>query len=187
MDEDSSSQLKETFNFEKIKRHQEIVRRNIKTSFKNLEMQLGQIFSQLTLKLRSSGDFYENIFDSPKDMEFEREVKQKCEVFDEGGVEETLTQFIKITQINFGKINKQKETLQRDMEASFENLAMQLGLVSSQLTLKLSSSGELNGKILDSPEIRKLKENSNKNVRSSMKVELQKRKKKKSAHHLIKK
>ncbi|XP_050875779.1 uncharacterized protein LOC127079442 [Lathyrus oleraceus] len=50
------------------------------------------------------------------------------------------------------KINRKKETLQRDMEASFENLTMQLGLVSSQLALKLSSSGEFDGKVLDIPE-----------------------------------
>ncbi|CAL5202776.1 unnamed protein product [Lathyrus oleraceus] len=37
------------------------------------------------------------------------------------------------------------------MEASFENLAVQLGLVSSQLSLKLSSIIEFDGKILDSP------------------------------------
>lgn len=122
----------------------------MKTSFENLEMVLAQVSSQLALQLRSNGYFYENVLDSPRDMEFEREVKQECEVFDEGEVEETLTQFIKITQIIFRKINRLKETLQRDMEASFENLVMQLGLVSSQLALKLSSSGEFDGKILDS-------------------------------------
>lgn len=37
------------------------------------------------------------------------------------------------------------------MEASFENLAIQLAIVSIQLELKQSSSGELDGKILDSP------------------------------------
>lgn len=49
-------------------------------------MQLGQISSQLAIKLRSSGHFYENMLDSPIDKEIEREVKQEIEVFDEGGV-----------------------------------------------------------------------------------------------------
>lgn len=75
-------------------------------SFEKLEMQLGQISSQLALKLRSSGDFYENLFDSPRDAEFERQVKQECEVFDEGEVEETLIRFINSTQTNFQKINR---------------------------------------------------------------------------------
>lgn len=44
-------------------------------SFKILEMQLGQVSSQLALKLRSSGDFYENMLGSPRDAEIEREVK----------------------------------------------------------------------------------------------------------------
>lgn len=37
------------------------------------------------------------------------------------------------------------------METYFENLAMQLDIISSQLTLKLSSIGEFDGEILDSP------------------------------------
>lgn len=88
-----SSQLEETliqfikmaqFNFEKIDRHQETVRRNMETFFENLEMQLNQISSQLALKLKSSGDFYKNMLDSPRDAEIEREVKHECEVFGEG-------------------------------------------------------------------------------------------------------
>ena len=59
----------------------------METSFENLEMQLGQVSSQLTSKLRSSGDFYENMLDSPGDAEIKREVKQECQVVDEGGVE----------------------------------------------------------------------------------------------------
>lgn len=124
----------------------------METSFEKLKMQLGQISSQLALKLRSNGNLHENILDSPRDMEFEREVRQECEVFDERGVEETLTRFIKINQINFQKINRQKETLQWYTEASFENLAMQCGPVSSQLYLKFNSSGEFDRKILDSPK-----------------------------------
>lgn len=56
-------------NFEKINRHQETVRSNMETSFKNLEMQLGQVSSQLALKLRSSEDFYENMLHSSSDTE----------------------------------------------------------------------------------------------------------------------
>lgn len=74
-------------NSEKLNRHQETVLSNMETSFKKLEMQLGQISSQLALKLRSSEYFYENILDSPRDTKFDRKVKQECEVFDEGGVE----------------------------------------------------------------------------------------------------
>lgn len=37
------------------------------------------------------------------------------------------------------------------MKTSFENLVMQLGLIVSQLALKLSSIGEIDGKTLDSP------------------------------------
>lgn len=59
----------------------------METSFENLEMQLGQVSSQLILKLRSSGGFYENMLDSPGDVEIEREVKQECETVDKGGVE----------------------------------------------------------------------------------------------------
>ncbi|KAI5414110.1 hypothetical protein KIW84_058305 [Lathyrus oleraceus] len=86
--EDSSYQLEETLiecikmtqlNFEKLNRHQETVLSNMETSFENLEIQLGQISIQLALKLRSSGNFYENILDSPRDAEFERAVKQECE------------------------------------------------------------------------------------------------------------
>ena len=56
-------------------------------------------------------------------------------------LEETLTQFIKMTQLNFEKINRHQETMRSDMETSFENLEMQLGQVSSQLALKLRSIG----------------------------------------------
>lgn len=59
----------------------------METSFEYLEMQRGQISSQLALKLRSSGEFYENMLYSPKDVEIEREVKQECELIDEGRVE----------------------------------------------------------------------------------------------------
>lgn len=132
---------------------------NKETSFEKLEIQLGQISSKLILKLRSGGDFYEKMLDSPKEEEIEIEVKQECEIFDEGGVEETLTQFIKITQNNFRKINRKQEILQRDMEASFKNLVIQLGLESSQLALKLISSGDSNGNNLIVLEIRKLNKN----------------------------
>ena len=37
------------------------------------------------------------------------------------------------------------------MEVSFENLAMQLGLISSQVALKLRSSGNFNENNLDTP------------------------------------
>ncbi|CAL5195526.1 unnamed protein product [Lathyrus oleraceus] len=61
--------------FEKINKHQETVISDMETSFEKLEMQLGQISIQLALKLKSSGDFYENMLDSPRDSEIEREVK----------------------------------------------------------------------------------------------------------------
>lgn len=38
-------------------------------------MKLGQISSQLALKLSSSGDLYENVLYSPRDAKIEREVK----------------------------------------------------------------------------------------------------------------
>lgn len=57
-------------------------------------------------------------------------------------LEETLTQYIKMTQHNFKKINMHKKTMRSNMETFFENLDMQLGQISSQLTLKLISSGE---------------------------------------------
>lgn len=74
-------------NFEKINKHQETVRRKMETSFDNLEMQLGQVSSHLALKLIPSEDFYENMLDSTRDAEIEREFKQECEVVVEGGVE----------------------------------------------------------------------------------------------------
>ncbi|XP_050875687.1 uncharacterized protein LOC127079332 [Lathyrus oleraceus] len=64
-------------------------------------------------------------------------------------LEETLTQFINKTQLNFEKINRHKETVCRNMETSFENLEI-------QLALKLSSSGEFDGKVLDSPKYREI-------------------------------
>ena len=46
-------------------------------------------------------------------------------------LEESLTQIIKITQLNFERINMLQETVRSNMETSFENLAMHLGLVAS--------------------------------------------------------
>ena len=63
---------------------------------------------------------------------------------------------MKITQTNFWKIKRQQETLQRDMEASFENLVIQLGLVSSQLTFKLRSNGDFSGNNLYSPRYKEI-------------------------------
>lgn len=82
---------------------------------------------------------------------------------------ETLTQFIKMTKLNFEKINRHQETVQINMETSFENIEMQLGQVCSQLVSKLRSNGYLYENI------------SNNNVRYSMKEEFKKKKKKESA------
>lgn len=76
-EEDSSSQLEESLTrFIKME-----------TSFENLVMQLGLVFSQLALQLSSSGEFDGKVLDSPRDKEIEREFKKKCEVVDEGGIE----------------------------------------------------------------------------------------------------
>ena len=54
-------------------------------------------------------------------------------------LEETLTHFINMTQLNFEKLNRYQETVLNNMETSFEKLEMQLGEISSQL----ASNGDL--------------------------------------------
>lgn len=65
-------------------------------------------------------------------------------------LEETTTQFINMTQINFESVRKNWEIMSKNREVSIKNLETKIGKLSRQLSLQ--SGGGFNGSTLTKPK-----------------------------------
>ncbi|MCI37747.1 hypothetical protein A2U01_0058973, partial [Trifolium medium] len=66
-------------------------------------------------------------------------------------MEETLTQFIQMTQDNFEAMKKSQEVSNKNHEASIKNLEIQMGQLSRQFS-NLQNSGGFGGNTQDNPK-----------------------------------
>lgn len=67
-------------------------------------------------------------------------------------LEETLQNFIKVIQSRFNKVNKNREILSRNHDASIKNMETHIGQLSRQIADLPSSSGGFIGNIVGNPK-----------------------------------
>lgn len=67
-------------------------------------------------------------------------------------LEETLQNFIKVTQSSFDHVNKNHETMSRNHDALIKNLEMRIGQLSRQIVILPSYSGGFTCNTVDNPK-----------------------------------
>lgn len=67
-------------------------------------------------------------------------------------LEETLQNFIKVTQSSFNQVNRNHEEMSRNHNASIKNMDMKIGQLSRQIVVLLSSSEGFTGNTVENPK-----------------------------------